>query len=277
MSRSQQRLIIEFNRADTQYWRDLWRYRELFGVLAWRDLSVRYKETVFGVLWALARPFLTMLVFTVIFGRLAKLPSVGAVPYPLMVLIGMIIWTLFSTTWTEAGSSLIRDQSLITKVYFPRMIVPAASMAVNYVDFLVSFVILVALMFWYHVAPSWQIVLLPFLFALAFLANLGPGLWIAALNVRFRDFRYILPFIIQLGLYVSPVGFSSNIIPDEWRWLYSLNPVVGIIDGFRWCILGGQGGLYVPGLCWSVFATAFFLGFGIRQFRKVEKRFADLL
>lgn len=272
-----QRLIIEFDRADANYWRDLWRYRELFGVLAWRDLSVRYKETVFGVLWALIRPFLSMLIFTIVFGRLAKLPSDGNVPYPLLVLVGMILWSLFSSSWTEAGGSLVKDLSLITKVYFPRLIVPAASMAVNFVDFLISFAILVILMFWYRFVPGWQITLLPFFMALAFIANIGPGLWIAALNVRFRDFRYIVPFVVQLGLYVSPVGFSSNIIPDEWRWLYSLNPVVGIIDGFRWCILGGQGGLYLPGFCWSLVATALFLWLGIRQFRKAEKRFADLL
>ena len=273
----QQRLIIEFNRADALYWRDLLRYRELFAVLAWRDLSVRYKETVFGVLWALVRPFLTMLVFTAIFGRLAKLPSDGNVPYPLMVLVGMILWSLFSTSWTEAGSSLVRDASLITKVYFPRLIVPTASIAVNFVDFLISFAVLAILMIWYQFVPGWQIAFLPFFIALAFAANIGPGLWIAALNVRYRDVRYIIPFIVQLGLYVSPVGFSSNVIPAEWRWLYSLNPVVGIIDGFRWCILGGRGGLYVPGFCWSLVATALFLWLGVRQFRKVEKRFADLL
>jgi lipopolysaccharide transport system permease protein len=218
-----------------------------------------------------------MLVFAFIFGKLAKLPSDGTVPYPLMVLVGMILWSLFSTSWTEAGSSLVRDQNLITKVYFPRLIVPAASMVVNFVDFLISFVVLVVLMCWYRFLPGWQIILLPLFMFLAFAANLGPGIWIAALNVRFRDFRYIVPFVVQLGLYVSPVGFSSNVIPDEWRWLYSLNPVVGIIDGFRWCILGGQGGLYVPGFCWSLLATAFFLWLGVRQFRKVEKRFADLL
>ena len=272
-----QRLIIELDRADNNYWHDLWRYRELFGVLAWRDLSVRYKETVFGVLWALIRPTLTMLVLTIIFGRLAKLPSDGSVPYPLMVLVGMILWSLFSASWADAGSSLVRDSSLITKVYFPRVIVPVASMAVNFVDFLISFAMLVILMCWYRFLPGWQIALLPLFMVLAFIANLGPSLWIAALNVRYRDFRYIVPFVIQLGLYVSPVGFSSNIIPDEWRWLYSLNPVVGIIDGFRWCILGGQGGLYLPGFCWSVGASACFLWLGIRQFRKVEKRFADLL
>jgi lipopolysaccharide transport system permease protein len=272
-----QRLIIEFDRADTNYWIDIWHYRELFAVLAWRDMSVRYKETVFGVLWALLRPFLTMLVLAIIFGRLAKLPSDGDVPYPLMVLVGMILWSLFSASWTEAGSSLIRDSSLITKVYFPRLIVPAASMAVNFVDFLISFAMLVLMMCWYRFLPGWQIILLPLFMLLAFVANIGPGLWIAALNVRYRDFRYLVPFAIQLGLFISPVGFSSNIIPGEWRWLYSLNPVVGIIDGFRWCILAGQGGLYVPGFCWSLCATGLFLWLGIRQFRKVERRFADLL
>lgn len=272
-----QRLIIEYDRADSNYWDDVWRYRELFDVLVWRDLSVRYKETVFGVLWALVRPFLIMVVLTVIFERLAKLPSDGNVPYALMVLVGMMLWTLFSSSWTEAGSSLVRDASLITKVYFPRLIVPAASMTVNFVDFLISFAMLAILMCWYQFLPGWQITLLPLFLLLAFLANLGPGLWIAALNVRYRDFRFIVPFLLQLGLYVSPVGFSSNIVPVEWRWLFSLNPVVGIIDGFRWCILGGQGGLYLPGFCWSLLATGLFLWLGIRQFRRVEKRFADLL
>lgn len=272
-----QRLIIEFNRSDARYWRELWRYRELFAVLAWRDLSVRYKETVFGVAWALVRPLLTMLVFTAIFGGLAKLPSDENVPYPLMVLVGMLVWTLFSTSWTEAGGSIVRDANLITKVYFPRLIVPTASVVVNFVDFLISFGLLAALMIIYRFAPDWRIVLLPLFVAWAFLANLGPGLWIAALNVRYRDVRYIIPFIIQLGLYVSPVGFSSNVVPAEWRWLYSLNPVVGIIDGFRWCVLGGSANLYLPGFCWSLVATAIFLWLGVREFRKTEKRFADLL
>jgi lipopolysaccharide transport system permease protein len=272
-----QHLIIELDRADTNYWIDLWHYRELFGVLAWRDLSVRYKETAFGVLWTLVRPFLTMLVLAIVFGRLAKLPSDGNVPYPLMVLVGMILWGLFSTSWTEAGNSVIKDASLITKIYFPRLIVPAASIVVNFADFLISFAMLVMLMCWYRFIPGWQIVLLPLFILLAFLANIGPGLLIAALNVRYRDLRFVVPFVIQLGLFISPVGFSSNIIPDEWRWLYSLNPVVGIIDGFRWCLLDGQGGLYIPGFCWSLCATAFFFWLGIRQFRKVEKRFADLL
>jgi lipopolysaccharide transport system permease protein len=272
-----QRLIIELNRSDALYWRDLWRYRELFLVLAWRDLSVRYKETVFGVLWALVRPFVTMVVFTVIFGRLAKFPSDGDVPYPLMVLVGMIVWTLFSTSWMEAGSSLVRDASLITKVYFPRLIIPAATIVVNLVDFFISFALLVVLMGWYRFVPGWQIAFLPFFLVLVFLATLGPTVWIAALNIRYRDVRYMVPFLLQLALYVSPVGFSSNIVSANWRWLYSLNPVVGIIDGFRWCLLGGQGGFYIPGFCWSLAVTVLFLWLGLRQFRSIEKRFADLL
>jgi lipopolysaccharide transport system permease protein len=272
-----QELIIERGRADAHYWRDLWRYRELFGVLVWRDLTIRYKETIFGVLWALGRPFITMLVLSVVFGKLAKLPSDGNVPYPLMVLAGMLVWNFFSAGLTEAASSLIKDSSLITKVYFPRLIVPAASVAVTFFDFLISFATLAILMIWYHFVPSWQILLLPFFVVLAFLASLGPGLWVTALNIKYRDFRFVVPFIVQFGLYISPVGFSSNIVPDKWRYIFSVNPIVGIIDGFRWCILGGQGGIYVPGVCWSVTATAIFLWFGIRQFRKVERRFADLI
>ena len=222
-----QRLIIEFGRSDAHYWGDLWRYRELFTVLAWRDLSVRYKETVFGVAWALARPLLSMLIFTTIFRGLAGLPSEGNVPYPLMVLVGMLVWTLLSTSWTEAGGSIVRDAGLVTKVYFPRIIVPTASVVVNFVDFLISFALLAVLMIVYRVAPDWRILLLPFFVAWVFLANLGPALWIASLNVRYRDVRYILPFIVQLGLYVSPVGFSSSVVPAQWRWLYSLNPVAG--------------------------------------------------
>ena len=272
-----QRLIIEFGRSDAHYWGDLWRYRELFTVLAWRDLSVRYKETVFGVAWALARPLLSMLIFTTIFRGLAGLPSEGNVPYPLMVLVGMLVWTLLSTSWTEAGGSIVRDAGLVTKVYFPRIIVPTASVVVNFVDFLISFALLAVLMIVYRVAPDWRILLLPFFVAWVFLANLGPALWIASLNVRYRDVRYILPFIVQLGLYVSPVGFSSSVVPAQWRWLYSLNPVAGVIDGFRWCILGGSATLYLPSFLWSVAATAFFLWLGVRDFRRVEKRFADLL
>ncbi len=272
-----QEVILEAGRAERHYWFELWQYRELCRVLAWRDVTVRYKQTVIGAAWALIRPFLTMVVFTVIFGKLANLPSDGTAPYAIMVFAGMLPWTFFSSALADASSSLLGNANLISKVYFPRLIVPMAALAVALVDFAVNFVMLIALMIWYRFVPSWQIVLLPAFVALAFFASLGPGLWLTALNVKYRDFRYIIPFLVQLGLYVSPVGYSSSIVPEQWRLLYSLNPVVGVIDGFRWCILGGQSQLYLPGFLLSIGVTAFFLWLGIRQFRKMEKSFADLM
>jgi lipopolysaccharide transport system permease protein len=270
-------IIIERGRHERNYWVDLWRYRELFRVLAWRDLAVRYKQTVIGALWAVIRPFLAMVVFTVIFERVAKLPSDGTAPYPLMVFAGMLPWTFFSTGLSEASNSLIGNSNLISKVYFPRLIVPTATVVVAFVDFLITFSILIAMMAWYQFPPGWQILVLPAFVLLAFFASIGPALWITALNVKYRDFRYVIPFIIQLGLYVSPVGFSSSVVPEDWRLVYSLNPMVGVIDGFRWCILGGQSQLYLPGLAMSLGVAAFFLWFGIRRFRKTEKTFADLI
>ena len=270
-------LIIEPGRKERNYWQDLWRYRELFQVLAWRDVSVRYKQTVIGIAWALVRPFLTMVVFTVIFGKLAKLPSDGAAPYALMVFAGILPWTFFASALSEASTSLVANAGLIGKVYFPRLIVPVAAVVVALVDLLISFAILAALMVWYRFAPGWQILLLPGFIVLAFLASLGPGLWITSLNVKYRDFRYIIPFVVQIGLYVSPVGFSSSLIPEQWRLLYSLNPMVGVIDGFRWCILGGESHLYLPGFALGMVVAVLFLWFGIRQFRRTESSFADLL
>ena len=270
-------LIIEPGLADRHYWRDLWRYRELFFVLAWRDVSVRYKQTIIGLAWAIVQPLLTMVVFTIVFGKLANLPTEGAAPYALLVYSGLLPWQLFSSSLTGASGSLLGSANLISKVYFPRLIVPCAAVVVSFVDFLVSFVILVALMIWYQFLPGWQILALPFFVFMAFLASLGPGLWIAALNVKYRDFRYVIPFIVQFGLYVSPVGFSSAVVPAEWRLLYSLNPVVGVIDGFRWAILGGESPLYLPGFMLSWGVIAFFLWLGVRQFRKMEKSFADLI
>jgi lipopolysaccharide transport system permease protein len=269
-------IVLEPGRAELHYWRDIWAYRQLFAILAWRDLAVRYKQTVIGVGWAIIRPLLTTVVFTIVFGRLAKLPSEGAAPYAIMVFAGMLPWTFFSTALAESSASLIANSNLISKVYFPRMIVPAAAVVVAFVDFLISFTILLALMLWYRFLPGWQIALLPVFTLLAFLASLGPGLWVTALNVRYRDFRYVIPFIVQFGLYISPVGFSSKIVPEQWRLLYSLNPLVGIIDGFRWCILG-EGALYWPSLLLSLAVTALFLWFGVFQFRKMEKSFADLI
>jgi lipopolysaccharide transport system permease protein len=270
-------VLIEPHRTEHHYWRDLWRYRELFQVLAWRDLSVRYKQTVIGMLWALIRPALTVLVLTGIFGHIANLPSDGSAPYALMVFAGMLPWTLFSVSLADAYNSLINNAQLITKVYFPRMIVPAATIVVAFVDFFISFCLLIVIMVWYRFFPGWQIALLPSFVVLGLLASLGPSLWITAVNVKYRDFRYVIPFIVQFGLYVSPVGFSSDIVPQQWRLVYSLNPIVGVIDGFRWCLLGGQARLYLPGLWTSIGVAAFFLWLGIRQFRKLEKEFADLI
>jgi lipopolysaccharide transport system permease protein len=269
--------IIEPGRRESYYWVELWRYRELLRVLAWRDLSVRYKQTVIGAMWALIRPFLTMVVFTVVFGHIAGLPSDGSAPYALMVFAGMLPWTFFSTGLADASNSLVNNANLISKVYFPRLVVPIATIAVALADFFISLCVLLALLVWYQYLPGWQIFALPLFVILAFLASIGPSLWITSLNVRYRDFRYIIPFIVQFGLYVSPVGFSSNIIGDQWRLIYSLNPLVGVIDGFRWCILGAGSRLYMPGLIASIGVTLFFLWFGVRQFRKMEKSFADLI
>jgi len=273
----EQVLILEPGRTEKNYWMDLWRFRELFLILAWRDLAVRYKQTIIGVLWALLRPFLTMVVFTVIFGRVAKLPSEGDAPYALMVFAAMLPWTLFATSLSDASNSLIGNANLISKVYFPRLIVPTATIVTALVDFLIGVVILVGLMGFYHYPPSPSIVLLPAFILLALLASLGPSLWITALNVKYRDFRYVIPFLVTFGLYISPVGFSSSVIPEQWRLLYSLNPMVGVIAGFRWCILGGNSSIYWPGFALSLVVVAFFLGLGVSQFRKMEKTFADLI
>jgi lipopolysaccharide transport system permease protein len=269
--------VIQPGRQELNYWRDLWRYRELFYVLAWRDVAVRYKQTVIGAAWAVIRPFLAMVVFTVIFGRIAKLPSEGNAPYALMVFAGILPWTFFSTALTDASSSLIGNANLISKVYFPRLIVPIATVLVALIDLLVSFVIFIGIMAWYRFMPGWQIAFLPLFVVLAALASMGPALWITGLIVKYRDFRHIIPFVVQLGLYVSPVGYSSNVIPERWRLLYSLNPVVGVIDGFRWCLLGGQTALSLPSLAASLVVAVFFLWFGVRQFRKAEASLADLI
>ena len=270
-------IVLESGRAEQNYWADLWRYRELFFILAWRDLSVRYKQTVIGLAWAIIRPLLTMIVFTVIFNRVAKLPSDGATPYALLVFAAMLPWTLFASSLGEASNSLIGNANLISKVYFPRLIVPTSTIVTAFADFLISFVILLVLMLYYRYAPGWNMLLLPVFMILALLASLGPGLWLTALNVKYRDFRYVIPFITQFGLYVSPVGFSSSVIAEHWRLLYSLNPMVGVIDGFRWCILGGASSIYWPGFALSLLVVVVFLWLGITQFRKMEKTFADII
>lgn len=270
-------LIIEAGRTERHYWRDIWHYRELFYFLAWRDILVRYKQTAIGVAWAVLRPLLTMIVFTVVFGRLAKLPTEGAAPYPIMVFAGMLPWQFFASGFSDAGNSLVGNAQMISKTYFPRLIVPSSALIVALVDFGISFVILAGLMLWYGFVPSVHMVFLPLFVLTAFAAALGVGLWIAALNVKYRDFRYVIPFIVQFGLYISPVGFSSSIVPEKWRLLYSLNPMVGVIDGFRWSILGGKASLNWAGFSLSIVLLALILITGIMYFRHTEKTFADVI
>lgn len=274
--REPETLIIEAGRAERQYWQDLWKYRELFYFLAWRDITVRYKQTAIGVSWALIRPFLTMVVFTVVFGNLANLPAEGS-PYPILVFSAMLPWQFFASALGECSNSLISDANLLSKVYFPRLIVPISAVIVSFVDFLISGLILVVLMVWYDFVPSWRILFLPVFILIAFAAAIGSGLWLAALNVEYRDFRYVVPFIVQLGLYISPVGFSSSVVPQQWRLIYSLNPMVGVIDGFRWAILGNESAIYLPGFVLSVGLVFFVLVTGIWYFRKVERTFADVI
>lgn len=269
-------LVIEAGRTEKNYWKDIWRFRELFYFLAWRDILVRYKQTVIGIAWSVIRPFLTMVVFTLVFGRLAKLPSEG-VPYPIMVFAALLPWQFFSNSLSEASNSLIDNANMLTKVYFPRLVVPASSVITGLVDFFISFVILVLIMVWYNFSPGWRMLSLPLFLLLAFSASFGFSLWLAALNVKYRDFRYVIPFIVQFGLYVSPVGFTSSIVPEKWRLLYSLNPMVGVIDGFRWAILGGNTKIYWPGFMLSAFLMAVILVSGFRYFRRTERVLADII
>lgn len=270
-------VIIEAGRAERQYWRDLWRYRELFYFLAWRDILVRYKQTVIGIAWALLRPVLTMVVFTVVFSKIAKLPTEGSAPYSILVFTAMLPWQFFANALTEASNSLIGNANLISKIYFPRLIIPAGAVITSLVDFFIAAILLAALMLWYRFMPDWRVVTVPFFVLVAFAAALGGGLWLAALNVKYRDFRYVVPFIVQFGLFISPVGFSSSVVPEKWRLLYSLNPMVGVIDGFRWAVLGGNAKLYLPGFFLSIGIVAILLASGLWYFRKTEKTFADVI
>ena len=269
-------LVIEAGRSKKNYWNDLWRFRELFLFLSWRDILVRYKQTAIGLSWSVIKPLLTMIIFTIIFGRLAKLPSEG-VPYPILVYAGMLPWQFFSTSFSDASNSLLVNANMLTKIYFPRLIIPVSTVIVNLVDFLISFIIMVGLMIWYHFVPTLTIIFLPLFLVLTFLISMGAGIFVASLNVKYRDFKYIVPFVIQIGMYISPVGFSSNVVPEKWRLLYSLNPMTGVIDGFRWCILGSNSHIYLPGMILSIVLTFLILIFGIWYFRKMEKTFADVV
>jgi lipopolysaccharide transport system permease protein len=270
-------LIIEAGRAEKNYWRDLWLYRELFYILSWRDIKVRYKQTVIGAGWSIVRPLLTMIIFTVIFSKLAKLPPEGNGPYAIMVYAAMLPWQFFANALSEASGSLIGNTNLISKVYFPRLIIPSAAIMTSLIDVLISFALMGLLMLWFHYWPGWQIIVLPLFLLLAFIASMGIGIWMTALNVKYRDFRYIVPFIVQFGLYISPVGFSSSRVPSQYRLLYSLNPMVGVIDGFRWTLMQGSTFVYWPGVGMSIVVSIFFLWLGVSKFRKMEKSFADLI
>lgn len=269
-------LVIRPGRSSAQYWRDLWTFRELFYLLSWRDVLVRYKQTVLGVAWSVLRPALAMIIFTFIFGKVAKMPADG-VPYPLLVLAAMLPWQLFSAALAEASNSLIVNAEMLTKVYFPRMIAPASAIIVALVDFVVSLILLAIVMLWYGVFPTWRILAVPLFLGLALLASAGVGLWLAALNVKYRDFRYAIPFLLQFGIYISPVGFSSSAVPAQWRLAFSLNPMVGVIDGFRWALLGGATSVHWPAMAVStVMAIAIFV-LAVRYFRQVERSFADII
>ncbi len=269
-------LVIEAGKTERHYWRDLWSYRELLWFLAWRDILLRYKQTVFGVLWTVVQPVLSMIVFSVVFGRLAKLPSDG-VPYPLLVYSAMMPWTFFSETFASTSSSLVGNSGLISKVYFPRLVIPLSRVVVGFVDLMVASVIYVVLMIYYRTPFSYRLLALPGLLLLAALCSMGVGLFVSSMNVKYRDFRYVVPFAVRFGLYVSPVGFSSSVVADQWRFLYSLNPMVGVIDGFRWALLGGQTALYVPGFVLSIVIASGVAAGGIVYFRATERHFADVI
>ncbi|MEO5713806.1 MAG: ABC transporter permease [Luteolibacter sp.] len=270
------RLIIEAGKSERHYWSDLWKYRELFIFLSWRDILVRYKQTVIGVLWAVIRPVLTTAVFVVIFSKFAKMPSEG-VPYPILVFAAMLPWQFFATALSEASNSLVTNANMISKIYFPRLIVPASAIIVALTDFLISLGVLAIMMLCYGIAPTWHLLFLIPLTGIAFLAAFGTGVWLAALNVEYRDFRYVIPFAVQFGLYVSPVGFSSSVVPENWRLLYSINPMVGVIDGFRWAITGKAEFFHWGGFAISLALVFLMLAGGIWYFRKTERAFADVI
>jgi lipopolysaccharide transport system permease protein len=269
-------IIIEPNKGIKHFWKEIWNYRELFFFLAWRDILVRYKQTIIGIAWSVLRPLLTMIVLTIVFGKLAKLPS-GNIPYPILVFAAMLPWQFFSNTLSSSSNSLISNQNMIAKIYFPRIILPTTAMVVSLIDFLISFSILVSMLVWYNLYPGWKILTLPFLLVLASLTSLGAGYWISAMNVKYRDFRIVIPFIVQFGLYISPVGFSSDIIPEKWRLLYCLNPMVGVIDGFRWAILGKEANIYMPGFLLSIGISIILFVWGVWFFNKTERKFADFI
>lgn len=274
---SQQWLVLEPNRIEKQYWKDLWRYRELFVILAWRDLAVRYKQMAIGVGWAVIRPFLSMVVFTVIFGKLANLPTDGNAPYAIMVFAAMLPWQFFASALASVSSSLLSGSALFSKVYFPRLIAPAASVITCLVDFGMSFLILAAMMVWYQYWPTWRMLTLPFWLLVVFCFSMGLGLLLATWTIRYRDLTLLVPFMIQIGQYISPVAYSTTIVPSEWKFVYGLNPMVGVIEGFRWAILGKSAVVSPLSISLSLVVVALLSIAGLLSFRSAEKSFVDVI
>jgi lipopolysaccharide transport system permease protein len=269
------KLVIEPGMTVKNYWRDLWNYRELIYFLAWRDVAVRYKQTWIGVAWALIRPASTMLVF-VGFRRLAGFPH-GSIPDPILVFAAVLPWQFFSSALSDSTASLLGNANLISKVYFPRLLLPLAAVATTLIDFAITLMFLFVLMLWDQFLPGWQLAALPLFVLLAFGLALGFGLLFAALNVEYRDFRFIVPFIVQFGLFVSPIAFSTEDVPERWRAIYSLNPMVGVIDGCRWSLLGGRVDLNVPSICISAVLMVAVVALGVWYFRRMESTFADFI
>jgi len=274
-------VFIEPGRVERNYWRDLWRYRELFYILSWRDIKIRYKQTIIGVIWSVLRPLLTMVIFTFVFGQIAKFEPPPGIKYAVLVFAGLLPWQFFATGFSEASNSLLGNERLISKVYFPRLIIPASAVITSLVDFFISLILMFGLLVWFRIMPSINLVFLPIFIVLAFIASFGVGLWLTAVNVKFRDFKHVVPFLVQIGLYVSPVAFvsekASSIIPEKFRLLYYLNPMAGVIDGFRWCFFGDKTPMNWTGMLISLGVIAFFLFIGFRTFRRMERSFADLI
>lgn len=255
--------------------REIWSYRDLLLILAGRDVKLRYKQTLLGVTWVILQPLVTAIIFTVVFGNFAKLPSDG-LPYVLFVFAGLLPWNLFSASLSRAGGSLVGNANLISKIYFPRMLVPLSSIGAVLIDFLVGFSVLIILMIYFDVSLSWRVLLLPFFLLLALLTSIGVSLWLSAWSVYYRDFMFALPFLIQAWTYASPVAYAMSIVPEKWRWLFSLNPAVGFIEGFRWSLLGSSGLTLQMVLVSSISAIVFFLS-GVFIFRRIERGFADVI
>lgn len=270
-------LVIEAGRSEHHYWRDVWRYRELLYFFAWRDVKVRYRQTAIGVAWVLIRPLLTMAVLTIVFNRIAGLETNSSVPYALMVFAGLLPWQFFAATFAESGNSLVGNAQMVSKVYFPRIIVPISSVLAGLVDLFISLMLFAVLMAFFGQVPGWQIVLLPFFLILCLIVTVGASIGLSAMNVRYRDIRIVIPFVVQFGLYISPVGFSAVEVPENWRWLYDLNPMVGVIEGFRWCLLGDAPAFPINSVVSSLLISGFLSVLGLTYFRRVEKSIADVI